>query len=97
MLSGKDLPLEDILGSCKYLQQNIHGTFQLKVKHKYYAQVQLCMSVLNLETCDFIVYSSFEKKFVKIVVPLDHNFAVCLITKLKDIFFHKMLHTLCTN
>lgn len=79
---GKEFPLKNLLSECKYLV-NTGDSFNLKKRHSYYGQIQLGMAILNLKSCDFIVYSSFDKQLIVIDVPLDVEFAEKLILQLK--------------
>lgn len=60
----------------------------------YYGQVQLGM-VINVNACDFIIYSSFEDKIVTINVPIDIDFCKSLLLNLKIIYYEKMIHEIC--
>lgn len=91
---GKEKPVEECLDSLKFLTWTGNG-YVLKKKHHYYAQVQLCMCILNITRCDFVIYSSFSKSVKTIDVEIDTTFCMALMCKLKDIFFHNMLHFLC--
>lgn len=53
------------------------------------------MLLLNLKTCDFVIYSDIVNNFVTIKVPFDADFAHAMVFKLKDNFFDKLLHNFC--
>lgn len=52
---GAVKPIEELLEAIKYIQKKNENTYVLKENHKYYAQVQLCMAVLNLNICKFVL------------------------------------------
>lgn len=90
------MSLPQLIKECIYLVEE-KDTVTLKKKHSYYAQVQLGMAVLNLKQCDFVVYCSSENNLIVIKVDLDTDYVHKLTAKLKNIFFTKMLHTVCEN
>jgi len=63
------------MSNLTYIKQTTDGAYNLKTKHAYYNQVQLGMVMLNINKCDFVVYSSFDHNYAKTVVPLDENYA----------------------
>lgn len=83
--------MKEMLHLCNFLDSSL----QLRRKHTYYAQVQLLMLVLNLNYCDFIVFSSSCKQYFKLEIPFDATFCKDLSSKLKNIYFNHMLHVLC--
>lgn len=48
--------------------------YSLKQKHAYYGQVQLGMFLLNLDTTDFCLYSSYNDSIFIIHVKRDEVF-----------------------
>lgn len=72
-------------------------TYHLKQKHKYYAQIQMGMAVLNLKKCVFVVYASYDSSLLIINVEYDFDFVMNMFTKIKNNYFKNMLHVLCEN
>lgn len=93
---GKYKNSAELVLLCDYLQIE-NSRVILKKKHPYYGQVQIGMAVLDLKTCDFIVYSKCSKSFVNIIVPFDELFALDLLKKLQNIYFLNMLHEICLH
>lgn len=69
----------------------------LKKRHTYYAQIQVGMALLNLEECDFVIYSSCDDSIYIINVTFDHEYCRKLLKTLKNKFFEHMLHEICEN
>ncbi|XP_044744978.1 uncharacterized protein LOC123312774 isoform X2 [Coccinella septempunctata] len=92
---GQTVSADKIEDHWQYLKRE-KGQLVLKESNKYYAQVQLNMAVLNLENCDFVIFSSLDKSFKTVNVPFNEEFTRKLLVKLKIIYFRHMLHTLCT-
>lgn len=69
----------------------------LKMKHKFYGQVQMGMGVLNLTETDFVIYSSFDDSIEIITVPFNQDFTDDLLVTAKHIYFNQMLHEICKN
>lgn len=53
------------------------------------------MAMLNLKTCDFVVYSSSQDDIKIVEVNFDAEYATEMVSKLKKIYFSKMLHEIC--
>ena len=69
----------------------------LKSKHKYYAQVQLSMTLLDIDACDFVV---FDKAAYQVhILQIDRNDAFChdLVEKLGSVYFEHFLPYLKRN
>lgn len=83
-----------MLPKLKYIhtEDEVYG---LKKKHKYYAQVQTGMAVLNLPICYFAIYCPFDKSMAILEVPFDENFAGCCFSLVKNKFFKNMLPYAC--
>lgn len=80
--------------SCLIIEgQNI----RLKEKHKYYAQVQMGMALLNLENAQFVIYAPYDKSIITINVPFNENFMISMLKSLKEIYYNIMLHEICKN
>lgn len=94
----QDTEAHTLLTDCKrYLCKDKNGTLNLKKKHQYYGQVQLGMALLNLETCDFVIYSNVIDEIKIIKVNFDKNFVCAMLPQLKRRYFEKMLHVACKN
>lgn len=94
--NGKTNTIKNVILTCKYLTK-INGMYSLKQKHAYYGQVQLGMFLLNLDTTDFCLYSSYDDSMFIIQVKRDEVFLKKMLTALKQTFFNNMLHIICTN
>lgn len=70
---------------------------RLKEKHKYYAQVQMGMAVLNLKNAQFVIYASYDKSIITINIPFNENFMMTMLKSLKEIYYNVMLHEICEN
>lgn len=57
---------QNFIEKINYISKNADGSFTLNKKDKYYAQVQLGLVLLNLNSCDFIIYNSVEHNYVVI-------------------------------
>jgi len=54
------------------MQRGEDGLLHLPEKHPYYAQVQGEMAILNVEWCDFVVYSNGAVVVDRILADLDY-------------------------
>lgn len=89
--AGKTELVKDILPTLSYLNVDENNCYYLKKKHQYYGQVQWGMIMLNLCTCDFVIYSKAEDKCHIIEVSLDFEFCNILFPVLKGVYFNKIL------
>jgi len=92
---GKTLGSLDLLNCIKFVVKDTKGNWVIKKKHAYYAQVQLGMVMLNVTSCDFLIYSSFDDDYHLIPVELGIHFCKHLLLDLKLIFFEKLIHEIC--
>lgn len=69
------------------------GMLRLKTSHPYYTQVQVCMYVVNVNQCDFFVYS--PAGHVCITVTKDDSLLQELIPKMEAFYFNSYLPMLC--
>lgn len=92
-VKGKSKGASDLL-DCKYFYLS-DSQYCLKKRHQYYGQVQLGMSILDLEMCDLVLYSSLHDEVQVVQVPFDKDFASEMLSKLKHDYFHNMLHYIC--
>ncbi|KAF5274171.1 hypothetical protein FQR65_LT17061 [Abscondita terminalis] len=60
---GSTNTIGDVAPQLKYLFVE-DEMYCLKKNHKYYAQIQLGMAILNLNNCYFTLYCSFDKSMV---------------------------------
>jgi hypothetical protein len=58
-------------------------------------QVQLGMAILNVQSCDLVIYSPKSKSFATIAVPFDVQFATELFKIISYKYFNNMLHFVC--
>ena len=79
---------------CKFLRLE-KGKMILKKKHAYYAQIQFGMALLNLQCCDFVIYSSILDAIKIINVTFEKEYACDFLVTLKTRYFEKMLHQIC--
>lgn len=82
---GATKNLSDLLPQLKYLHFK-NNCFNLKKNHNYYGQVQLGMFILNIESCEFLIFSQFENKCEIITVNKDNIFLGKLIPALKSVY-----------
>lgn len=91
---AKDMPVTDCLKEIPYLDKK---TGLLRQKHKYYGQIQMGMLILNLDSCDFVIYGSFDKSLYVLNVPFDQIFALEMVKNASSVYITKMLHSICLN
>lgn len=53
------------------------------------------MAGLNVERCDFVIYSSFDDSMCVVTVPLNRDFCLTMLHHLKGIYFKCVLPILC--
>lgn len=92
---GSTVGLQDVIEKVKFISKNADGSLTLNKKDAYYAQVQLGLILLNLSSCDFVVYNSLEHNYIVINVEFDFNYCKTLLQVLKIVFFEKLLHSIC--
>lgn len=95
---GKSMNVHDVIKyefkSCLIIE-GLH--VRLKEKHKYYAQVQMGMAVLNLKNAQFVIYDSYDKSIITINVPFNESFEMSMLKSLKETYYNIMLHEICEN
>ncbi|XP_031330135.1 uncharacterized protein LOC116163977 [Photinus pyralis] len=93
---GKTSGVEGFISELPYLKYDNQQLFPycLNTNHKYYGQVQLAMFLLNIELCDFVIFSSFDNSIFVIEVERDDVFLQALITKLHYVYFRYYLKML---
>lgn len=85
--AGKENCLNEIIHKVNYLDSNL----KLKKNHPYYTQVQLTMTIVNIQICDFMLYSFAENKCHIETVYLDIEFVEKSVETLKTIYFNNLL------
>jgi hypothetical protein len=91
---GLEKDADCLPSTCDWLCKET-GHSSLKRKHAYYGQVQLGMAILNVQSCDLVIYSPKSKSFATIVVPFDVQFATELFKIISYKYFNNMLHFVC--
>lgn len=67
---------------------------KLKRKHKYYAQVQINMILLNATDCDFIIFDCATEDISIIYVEYDKDFTKILLKELLSVYIrHTLAYT----
>ncbi|XP_031329650.1 uncharacterized protein LOC116160569 isoform X1 [Photinus pyralis] len=94
--AGATETIGSVVPKLKYLQLE-DNIYELKKKHKYFAQVQLGMAMLNVFNCKFIIYCSFDKSMLILDVPYNYDFSKTLLFNVKGKYFKKMLHVMCNT
>ena len=94
----ENLEEKTILKKCnRYIKKDKKtGVIYLNKKHKYFAQIQLGMALLNINKCDFVLYSDLSQEVKIWTIPIDNDYAFKLLKTLKKNYFEKMLHNICT-
>lgn len=90
LINEKNEDFKDALRKTAYLKYN-NETFQLKEKHKYYAQVQVNMLLLKSKTCHLVIYNYKTDEIEIVIVKFDEEFANNLLSVLCNVYFHHML------
>lgn len=95
-LLGASSTINEAIKSSNFVQE-VNGKFQLKKRHKYYGQINLGMSILNVDHCYFAIYASFDDSLIIIKVAHDYEFSKEMLYTIKKKFFENMIHALCIN
>lgn len=69
----------------------------LKKRHKYYAQVQLSMTLLDIPSCDFVIYDKSMDMIHVLHITRDHAFCTGMVHKLGVVYFGHVLPYLKRN
>jgi len=93
---GNSLSIKDLIPRLNFIIQNSDDSLSLKKNHSYYAQAQMGMVLLNVQMCDFIIYSSYDNNYTVINVIYDELYCKDLFFSLKKIYFERLLHEACT-
>ncbi|KAG0419896.1 hypothetical protein HPB47_003809 [Ixodes persulcatus] len=94
---GQTMSAKALLATCDFLRRDDAGIYMLKERHTHYAQVQLGMALLDVRTCDLVVYADFDKSIEVLSVGLDEAFLWSLLTKVKNVYFERILPVLCSR
>lgn len=54
------------------------------------------MAVVNVQKTSFVIYSSFDKRASIMTVNFDSVFVEKMLSALKNAFYQRMLHFICT-
>ncbi|XP_058453388.1 uncharacterized protein LOC131431586 isoform X1 [Malaya genurostris] len=91
---NKDASLNDIMNCASvkvFIKQDFQSSYYLNKRHCYYCQVQINMWLLNLDYCDFVLYSTKDNDFNVIEVIFDRDYVTTVINDLKTLYFNRML------
>ncbi|KAK4886856.1 hypothetical protein RN001_003127 [Aquatica leii] len=91
---GATNTLGNVLKKIDYVQFK-ENTYCLKERHKYYAQVQLGMAMLNVQNCKFIIFCSFDSSMAIIDVPFNYEYIKSITFIVKEKYYKNMLHDIC--
>lgn len=81
----------ELAGHLDYVTIDDEFKYGLKSNHKYYGQIQLGLFLLGFETCDFVIYSSYDSSFFKVTVTKDNNFLTKMIPCITEVYFKCLL------
>ena len=73
----------------------LNSYLSLKVKHRYYTQVQFQMYVLHVQFCDFVIATDVSKQIIR--VKYDPEFGINLGSLSKECFFDNVLPEIVTR
>lgn len=93
-VEGKKMSIDNVILNLKYIDKNVDGDLILKENHSYFTQVQLGMFVTGLNSCDFILYATFDKSVKIISVSYDREYVVKIIPSLMFVYFNYILKRL---
>jgi len=78
-----------------YLEPQPNGLFKLKRNHNYYYQIQGCLYLLNMNWCDFVVWT--EKDIHIERINRDQPFIDSMIPKLAELYCRFLLPSLASG
>ncbi|KAG0422202.1 hypothetical protein HPB47_001944, partial [Ixodes persulcatus] len=96
LTQGKVVGARETAASCKALEK-VGDAFRLKKKHTFYGQVQLGMTLLIVDSCDFVIYASVDDSIETINVPFDQDFTWGMLKHLKTVYFKHVLPVLSSE
>ena len=94
-LNLTDTSNESLKTKCKKYLKVKGNSLEFNKKHEYYAQVQFGMALLNLDSCDFVIYSHTSNTIRILTVNFDKPYAQNLLNVVKNKYFKEMLHVYC--
>ena len=83
-----------MINTIKWLEKR-NDQLTLKQRHAYYAQIQISMAILNLQSTDFLIYTPFDNNLTTLSISFDEEYTKDLLCSLKEIYFDKMMHFIC--
>lgn len=89
MISGATSTIEECIKNCKFISKN-ENAYCLKTKHKYYGQIQMGLSILNLKYCFLILYASFDDTLQFLKIQHDEKFSENMLVQIKKNYFKRM-------
>ena len=93
-IEGKNKTATELVEHLNFLSLDEHSKYVLKKKHAFYGQIQLGLFLLGSEKCDFIIYSSYDSSFFKMIVVKDEKFLLKLLPCLSEVYFKYVLPVL---
>lgn len=90
-VAGKKMTAAEVVLQMKCFKTDENNVLEFKTNHKFYAQIQLGMFLLNLKKCHFIVYATFDKSSMDFEIDYDETYILGLIASLKNAYFSYML------
>ncbi|KAM7282619.1 uncharacterized protein ISCGN_002764 [Ixodes scapularis] len=94
---GEMMTAKALLATCDFLETDEAGTYSQKKRHTFYGQMQLGMVLLDVKTCDLVIYASMDDSIEVICVDFDEAFVWPLLTTVKRIYFERVLPVLCSS
>lgn len=91
---GRKRRMSEVINTIKWLERK-NDQLTLKQRHAYYAQIQISMAILNLQSTDFIIYTPFDNNLITLSISFDEEYAKDILWSLKKIYFDKMIHFIC--
>ena len=83
---GKKMIAQNAIRELKYLELQ-YGKYTLKQHHPYFGQIQMGLAILNLTTCDLVIFCGYNESYEIINVDRNESFIEMYIKKLCIIYF----------
>lgn len=96
LMNEENQDFETLLSSTKFLQKQ-GNSYELRKKHKHYAQAQINMFLLNIKNCDLVVFNYKSKEYRIVEVPYNEEFLQDLVSSLCYIYFKYVLKYVFEN
>lgn len=96
LINERNEDFETALRSVRYLKFS-NGSFELREKHKYYAQIQINMFLLRCEKGQLIIYNYKSDEIRLVDVEFNSCFVNSLIDVLQKVYFKYMLSYIFEN